>query len=106
MAGITPILTLWQLKFFPLLEEFYEPVQRHAALIWGVSLLCSVTLLLLSLVLSLLPIENLVFALPQKKAKSVPRDQGHSHIENRYFKQEAIQLVWQILKLTFSSWTG
>lgn len=78
---------------------------QHSA--GGVSLLLSVTSLLLSLVFSLLPMENLVFVLPQKnEAKSVPRGHSHPHVENRYFKQEAIQFAWQVLKLPFSSWAG
>lgn len=107
MAGIIPILALCQLKLFQPLEKVCEPVQRQAALSWGVSLLLSVTLLLLSLVLSLLPMENLVFVTaPKKESKSVPRGHGQPHVENRYFKQEATQFVWQILKLPFSSWEG
>lgn len=41
-----------------------------------------------------------------KMRQSVPRGHGHPHIENRHLKQEAIQFVWQILKLPFSSWAG
>lgn len=65
MAGIIHTRTLWQLKLFQMLEKIYEPVQKHAALSWGVSLLLTAALPLLSLVLSLLPTENLVFIPPQ-----------------------------------------
>lgn len=68
MASIIPILALWQLKLFQTLEEVYEPVQRHAALSWGVSMLLSVASLLLSLVLPLTApygTPNLVFASPE-----------------------------------------
>lgn len=67
MAGIIPILALWQLKLFQTLEKVYEPVQRHPALSWGISLLLSVASLLLPLVLSLLTMEHQTWCLHYPK---------------------------------------
>lgn len=73
MAGIIPILALWQLKLFQTLGKVYEPVQKHAALSWrGLTAhQCRLTSAVPCPLIAPYGTPKLVFVLPQKMRQSL-----------------------------------